>query len=40
VASSAPASLTPAMTELVPPSTAGAASAMPSSAMEQDAEVA
>jgi hypothetical protein len=40
VASSTPASSTPAMNESVPPPTAGAAFAMPSSATEHDAEVA
>jgi hypothetical protein len=39
-ASSTPASSTVAMADPAPPSTAGAAFAMPSSAMEQDAEVA
>jgi hypothetical protein len=39
-ASSTPASSTPAMADPEPPSTAGAASAMPSSAIEQNAEVA
>jgi hypothetical protein len=39
-ASTTPASLTPATNEPTPPSTAGIASAMPSSATEQNAEVA
>jgi hypothetical protein len=38
--STAPASLTPAMVDPEPPSSAGAAFAMPSSATEQNAEVA
>jgi hypothetical protein len=40
MASFMPTSLTPAMADPAPPSTAGATSAMPSSAAEQDAEVA